>query len=88
MDIARAASDPLSAIAARAERAVVRALGAGCRSPAGAYAVVDGDTVRLSGMAASEDGTIIRHAEVVGPAGEAAALGIRLADELNRLLAA
>src|SRR5579884_17308 len=57
-DLARQASDPASTIAARGERAVVRALGAGCRSPVGAYALVSGDVVRVLGMAASEDGRI------------------------------
>lgn len=87
-DTARSASDPASAIAAQAERAVVRALGAGCRSPVGAYAILDGDAVQLLGMAASEDGQIVRYAEVVGRSQDAAALGVDLAAKLTRLLAA
>lgn len=42
---------------ALSERAVIRALGAGCQSPVGAYAVHDGVGVHLTAFAAETDGS-------------------------------
>ncbi|MEJ7761708.1 MAG: hydroxymethylbilane synthase [Thermomicrobiales bacterium] len=49
--------DPIQSLLVRAERAVLRALGAGCTTPVGAHASMEGDLVRLRCMLASEDGT-------------------------------
>lgn len=47
--------EPDVAFAVEVERAFLRGIGGGCRSPIGAYATVQGYTVHLLGMVASED---------------------------------
>lgn len=58
--LAGALQDPEARLAAEAERAFLRRLGAGCHAPAGAYATVcgDGDRYRLDirGIALSDNG--------------------------------
>ncbi|HYM14662.1 MAG TPA: hydroxymethylbilane synthase [Dehalococcoidia bacterium] len=61
-----------------AERAYLARLGAGCRQPVGAHAVVDGGELLLKVMIAY--GERIVRAEVRGGTGDAAALGTRAAD--------
>ena len=69
--------------AVAAERAVVRRLGAGCRTPLGVLGTVD-DAGRLALeawlLSASGERSVRRRAE--GSAGEAAAIGVGLAEEL------
>jgi hydroxymethylbilane synthase len=48
--------DQPSALAVRAERAFLLALGGGCSIPVGAYARVEDDTITLMGVVASVDG--------------------------------
>jgi hydroxymethylbilane synthase len=61
--------------AVTAERGVLAALGGGCQVPIGAYATVDGGTLRLLGVVASPDGSEIIRAEAEGSVAEAEALG-------------
>jgi hydroxymethylbilane synthase len=81
--LAAAIDDPASRAAAVAERAVVRALHADCRSPVGAYAEIEGERMLLRGMAADEDGERLRRASVEGSVGEAEALGAELGRRLT-----
>ena len=81
-DLAACIDDPASRIAALAERAAVRALGADCRSPVGVLAALEGKTMRIRGMAASEDGSCLARAEASGPVSEAEATGYKLGREL------
>jgi hydroxymethylbilane synthase len=74
-----------SRTALEAERAFAAAIGASCQSPIAGHATLEGDTLRLSGLAGSPDGTRILADAVTGPARDAAALG---ADLAARLLAA
>jgi hydroxymethylbilane synthase len=74
-----------SRLAAGAERACVRALGADCRSPVGAFATVDGDELLVVGMAAREDGSQLHRDSVRGAVSESVELGGELG---SRLLAA
>lgn len=78
----RGLDDPDTRAAITAERAVLRRLGSGCRTPAGAYAVVSGGRLTLHGALFAPDGT--REARVLrqGLPSEAEALGITVADEL------
>jgi len=69
-------------IAVEAERAFVARLGSGCRAPAAALAAVDHGTVTLEGLIALPDGSAVRRHTATGPAGEAGALGIAVADYL------
>ncbi|AJD46857.1 porphobilinogen deaminase [Isoalcanivorax pacificus W11-5] len=65
-----------------AERAMNRRLEGGCQVPIGGYAELQGDTVWLRGLVASEDGSEVLRAEARGPRTDAEALGIRVADAL------
>lgn len=64
-----------------AERSFLRELGAGCTVPAGAYATLDGVTLRVSGVMLSVDGSHSVRATVEGT--DAATLGRALAIELR-----
>ncbi|HXH22810.1 MAG TPA: hydroxymethylbilane synthase [Dehalococcoidia bacterium] len=68
-------------MAITAERAYLRALGAGCRLPVGALGEARGGVLRLQGVLGTEDGRLLR-AEVTGPEAEAEALGAGLAARL------
>jgi hydroxymethylbilane synthase len=64
-----------------AERAFLAELGGDCNLPAGAHAVVDGDTLTLVAVLASLDGHVVLRHEASGP--EPAALGRRVARHLR-----
>jgi hydroxymethylbilane synthase len=76
--------DAPSRLAAVCERALLSALGGGCRTPVGAYATVEGATLTLRGFYATEDGSRTARATASGPADEPEALGARVALELQR----
>ena len=68
--------------AATAERAFVKRLDGGCSSPVAAYAQVDGDRMRLTGLYyESESGEWWKQSET-GSTAEAEMLGIRLAESI------
>lgn len=75
--------DADAACCAAAERAFVRTLDGGCTSPVAAYAVAEGDRLRLTGLYVSPDGQITRKGALQGKKEEAAALGARLAEQLR-----
>lgn len=74
--------DAPTRIAVTAERAFLLRVGGSCRTPLAAYATLDGNTLTLRALIADPDGTRVLRAEHRGPAGQAAALGAALADEL------
>jgi hydroxymethylbilane synthase len=80
-----AINDEALSLVLSAERAFLAELGAGCSIPAGAYGVLDGNTVTLRGVMLAPDGTKSARAELHGT--EAEALGRDLAryvrDELG-----
>lgn len=65
-----------------AERAMNRHLEGGCQVPIAGYAELEGDTLWLRGLVASEDGKIVYTAEGRAPRQEAEALGVRIAEDL------
>lgn len=65
-----------------AERAVNRRLEGGCQVPIGCFAVHEGDQLWLRGLVAEPDGSAIIRSEIRGPARDAEALGITLAEDL------
>jgi hydroxymethylbilane synthase len=71
-------NDAATAIAVEAERAFARVFGGGCHLPIAAYAVVEGDAVRIEGLVASPDGTRLLRDRAGGPCREAQAIGRRL----------
>jgi hydroxymethylbilane synthase len=77
-----ALDDPPSRQAVLAERALLRALGGGCLVPIGAAATVADDVLTLRGAVLSPDGRARIAGQTSGRAGEAEALGQRLAEEL------
>ncbi len=73
---------PPTGAEARAERAFLRQLGAGCHTAVGGFARRSGDELALSGLVASPDGATVLRSSIAGPASGAEALGQKLADEL------
>ena len=65
-----------------AERRMQETLEGGCRVPIGALARLDGETLTLTGVVASEDGRLFVRDTIAGPAGDPAALGAQLARQL------
>ncbi|MGH7354935.1 MAG: hydroxymethylbilane synthase [Candidatus Rokuibacteriota bacterium] len=68
--------------AALAERAYLARLGASCVTPMAAHARLEGERLSLDAFVASEDGREVLRGRLVGAAGEAEALGRRLAETL------
>jgi len=69
-------------LATTAERAFLARLGGGCRLPMAALGIVEGDSLRLRGLIADPEGRRLLRGEVAGPASEAEAVGIALAEQL------
>lgn len=78
--------DPATAACVRAERALLAALGGGCREPIGALGTLAGGVLHLMGFAASEDGGAHARGHVVGAASDAERLGNALAATLAEQL--
>lgn len=76
--------DPEALHCARAERAFNRRLQGGCQVPIGGYATLDatGETMVLTGLVGSLDGRERLVDTVEGPAEQAEALGVQLAETL------
>ena len=74
--------DPLSEACAIAERTFAAALDGGCSAPAAAFAVTDGDTITITGMAAG-DGGQIKKAAASGALSNGPKIAKKLADTLK-----
>ena len=74
--------DAATRACALAERAYLGRLGGACNTPMAAHARLDGDTLRISGVVASEDGRRVVRASAIAPAADAVRLGRELADTL------
>ncbi len=75
-------SDPATAVCCQAERRLQEVLEGGCRVPIGALARVEGATLTLQAVVASEDGLHLVRDTLSGPVGSPLALGDRLAARL------
>lgn len=84
VDCLRLIHNEAAACCARAERAFVRTLDGGCSSPVAAYAVVNGETLTLTGFYVSVDEQIQRKGSITGPAAQAETLGNTLAQQLKQ----
>jgi hydroxymethylbilane synthase len=71
-----------SATRLAAERALNARLGGACTVPVAGHAVIDGQTLRMTGLVAAPDGSRAVREQISGPAYDAAALGRRLAETL------
>jgi len=67
---------------ALAERACLARLGASCNSPVAAHAVLEGTTIRITALVASDDGRKVLRATGSGAADDAERLGRQAADSL------
>ncbi|MBI4192484.1 MAG: hydroxymethylbilane synthase [Betaproteobacteria bacterium] len=79
----RALNHDPTAACVRAERALGRALSGSCQLPLGGYAQAEGSQVRLRGLVASQDGTQVVRAELIGDARDPETLGAELAARLK-----
>ncbi|MEJ2060893.1 MAG: hydroxymethylbilane synthase [Gammaproteobacteria bacterium] len=66
----------------QAERAFNERLNGGCQVPIAGYAELDGGELRMRGLIGYPDGSHVYRDDIAGPAGEAEALGRRLAESL------
>ncbi len=73
---------------ATAERAFLKALGGGCRTPLAALGVVSGNVLRLSGMVSDVDGKHILRAVEEGAPSDPEQVGKRLAQKMMTMGAA
>jgi len=71
-------NDPDTEVAMLAERSVLAALGASCRTPVAGYAVMDGEDVLLRGLVGMPDGSATLRDEARGPRSKASDLGASL----------
>jgi hydroxymethylbilane synthase len=74
--------DPATEAATEAERSFLARLGGGCQVPLAAHARVKGEALHLVGVVVSLDGEQAVRGEESGEAGEAGAIGKRLAERL------
>jgi hydroxymethylbilane synthase len=85
-DNARTRLAPLNHVATekavRAERALLRELEGGCQVPIGALARIDSDTIELTALVASIDGSVILRRTLAGSADDPETLGRNLAAEM------
>lgn len=65
-----------------AERAMLDTLNGSCRTPIGAYAYLEGETLHLSAVLASTDGTELFHGTASGAIAQASALGQNVAQQI------
>ena len=77
--------DPDTHLRLRAERALNTRLKGGCQVPIAGHAILDGDQLWLRGLVGESDGSRMLRAERRGPASEAEALGVQLAEDLLAL---
>ena len=78
-------NDSAARCAAFAERSLVRSLGGTCVSPIGAYAVVEGEALRLTACVGDPEGQRLLRETVSGSVENAKGIGGSLAARLNEL---
>jgi len=82
-DLLMPLSDPATAGAVTAERAVLQHLGGGCSVPIAVLGRCRGDRLHVQALVSSPDGSRALRRDISGPRDEAAALGERLAGQLH-----
>jgi hydroxymethylbilane synthase len=78
-----ALTDPDTRDCCLAERALLRSLEGGCQVPIGVYSQILGDTLHLTGMVASLDGSTLIRDQVSGSRHEPEGVGLALAERLK-----
>lgn len=74
--------DEEGTLCARAERAFVRKLDGGCSSPIAAHAVLEGETITLTGLYVDQAGQVFRD-KISGPKEQGTALAEQLANSMK-----
>ncbi|MFH7319348.1 hydroxymethylbilane synthase [Desulfurivibrio sp. D14AmB] len=69
-------------LAVRAERTYLKRLEGGCQVPLAGFATLSGETLTMTGLVAPLDGSRLLKVEKSGPATDAAAIGLAVAEEL------
>jgi hydroxymethylbilane synthase len=82
LDMIRPLDDETTKRQLTTERAFSRRLYGGCQLPIAAFARIEGDQINLRGLVGSPDGKTVIYDERTGPATDAAALGLQLAEDL------
>ena len=80
--LCRRLADPAAEATVAAERALLRGLGAGCRTPVAGHATIEGEKLRLRGLVGRPDASEILRDEESGPSARAGEIGSRLAARL------
>jgi hydroxymethylbilane synthase len=88
LDLLSQIVDPQTSIAVTAERAFLEGMGGGCTVPIAAYASVEGNTLHLVGMVASEDGLQMVKTRLESTSEKPSEAGSALAEKLLSLGAA
>jgi hydroxymethylbilane synthase len=81
-DLVAPLADRATTLCCTAERRLQEVLEGGCRVPIGALALLDGETLTLDAVVASEDGTLLVRDRLTGPADDPCTVGERLAERL------
>lgn len=74
--------DPVSKCTTAAERMVAATLDANCQSPVASFAVVDGQSLMLTALVASEDGGTVLRESMTGAIADAESIGASVARQL------
>ncbi|MDJ0758258.1 MAG: hydroxymethylbilane synthase [Woeseiaceae bacterium] len=82
LDLLQELNDPVSSVTTSAERAIAFRLQANCQSPVASFATVDGDSLTLTALVASPDGSRSLKKTLTGSAQDARGLGESLAEQL------
>lgn len=78
--------DPIAGAAVEIERAFLRAVGAGCQAPVGAYAAVEGDAVTIHALLGGLSSERIERRRVTVPLAEGIEVALALARELSQVV--
>jgi hydroxymethylbilane synthase len=84
IDLVTPLADPEATICCTAERRLQEVLDSGCRLPIGVLAELDGASLSLEAVVASEDGARLVRKRLAGPSTQPKELADRLADDLLR----
>ena len=82
LDLLESISHTATRLACETERAFMARLGGGCQLPFGAYAEIEGDSLRLRGFVADDEGRRLLRGELRMPVKEAGSAGKQLAERL------
>ena len=82
LELLASISHDATRLACETERAFMARLGGGCQLPFGAYAEIEGDSLRFRGFVADDEGHHLLRGELRVPVEEAGSVGTMLAERL------